>query len=91
MVYSRVVCDRKRRSPIARIPTSGYAAPKGPPPRRGRPGLLAHFAFDEGSGGSASDRIDPLLGLVLHRVSTDAWSTENAPSRPPGLKGDDHD
>lgn len=44
------------------------------------PGLLAHFAFDEGRGAETRDRLNPGLRMVLHRTDPRAWSGENAPS-----------
>jgi len=43
-------------------------------------GRLAHFAFDEGKGDAAADRVNPSLKLRLYRMSRANWSAENAPS-----------
>ena len=44
-----------------------------------RPGLLAHFSFDEGKGAAARDAVDPAYRLELHRMAADAWSREEGP------------
>jgi hypothetical protein len=43
------------------------------------PGLVAHFAFDEGEGDIDHDQLDPRYQFRLHRRQPDSWSPDNAP------------
>jgi hypothetical protein len=43
------------------------------------PGLVAHFALDEGEGDIVHDRLDPRYQFRLHRRQPDSWSPDNAP------------
>jgi hypothetical protein len=41
-------------------------------------GLLAHFDFEEGHGDVTRDRIHPAYELLLHRMTPDSWSSDDA-------------
>lgn len=65
-------------------PTEVGALAAGRTPAPGEPGLLAHFAFEEGGGTAAREALDPAYQLVLKRPTPRTWSDEDAPKAASG-------